>query len=85
MTINGRWRLHQPREYRSRKFGAMPELYDLGVDPDERSHVDDPERIADMQARIAAFRERHALGEEAISQITAEQKELMNALGYTGD
>ena len=83
VTVDGRWRLHVPREHRVERFGARPELYDLSSDPLELEPLEDPERAAGMIRMVAAWRARHAGG--PAPEIDAEQRALLESLGYAGE
>ncbi|MEL6905464.1 MAG: sulfatase [Planctomycetota bacterium] len=84
VTVDERWRLHVPSEYRAGKFGDVPLLYDLDADPDERSPVDDPERAATLAALLEDWKEEHkrvnAYPEGSIAYYKA-----LRALGYGGE
>ena len=84
VTVDGRWRLHLPKEFRRTRFGVEPELYDLEADPDERHPVDDPERIEEMTRMIREWEQAHApvsLG-GALDQQTVDT---LRSLGYGGE
>lgn len=82
VTLDGRWRLHVPREYRVEKYGARPELYDLEADPLELDPLDDPARIEDLAGRVERWR---AAAERAAAAVDPAQQELMESMGYTGE
>ncbi len=84
VTVEERWRLHQPRPNRVRKWGIEPELYDLSVDPHERRPVDDPAKIEAYAAMIEAWSEQHS-PVQSMQEITREQLERLDALGYGGE
>ncbi len=84
LTVDGRWRLHEPRAYRVEQFGAAPELYDLERDPGETAPLDDPARIESMRKIVAGWRERHASTAPVAGSLDAEERALLDALGYTG-
>lgn len=84
VTVDQRWRLHLPKEFRRVRFGIQPELYDLEADPDERHSVDDPVRIEEMTKLIRAWEQAHApvsLG-GALDQSTIDT---LRSLGYGGE
>jgi len=84
VTVDGRWRLHLPKEFRRTRFGVEPELYDLEADPDERRPVDDPARIEAMTRMIREWEQAHApvsLG-GALDQETVDT---LRSLGYGGE
>ena len=83
-SVDQRWRLHLPKEFRRVRFGIQPELYDLEADPDERHPVDDPVRIEEMTKLIRAWEQAHApvsLG-GALDQSTIDT---LRSLGYGGE
>ena len=84
MTVDERWRLHLPKEFRRKRFGAKPELYDLEADPDERRPIDDPARVEEMTRLIREWEQAHApvsLG-GALDQATINT---LRSLGYGGE
>ncbi len=84
VTVDRRWRLHLPKEFRRKRFGAKPELYDLQADPGERHPVDDPARIEEMTEMIRVWEQAHApvsLG-GALDQSTIDT---LRSLGYGGE
>ena len=83
VTVDGRWRLHEPRDYRLER-GVEPELFDLVADPGERAPVDDPARLATLRKLVALWRERHSGEQGAAAGISEEQRALLDSLGYTG-
>jgi arylsulfatase A-like enzyme len=83
VTVGGRWRLHQPREFRVQRFGATPALFDLLADPLEVSPVDDPQRVADLQTRIARWRADYE--RVSVDATDPAQAAILEALGYTGE
>ena len=85
VTVDGRWRLHYPREYRMEKYGALPQLYDLSADPGERRPLEDPERTAALIAKVKAWRTRHAPPPSSGVDLQPEDRERLRALGYLGE
>ncbi|MEM1449615.1 MAG: sulfatase [Planctomycetota bacterium] len=85
ITLDGRWRLHEPRDYRLGKDLVEVRLYDLQNDPLELSPIDDPERIADLQARLAAWHEEYAPDGITRETMTDERMRLLFSLGYGGE
>ncbi|MEM7305197.1 MAG: sulfatase [Planctomycetota bacterium] len=83
VTVDGRWRLHVPREHRVDRYGARPELYDLSFDPKELSPLDDTIRTKQLVRLVAAWRARNTGVPEG--EIDQEQLELLESLGYTGE
>ena len=84
VTVDERWRLHLPKEFRRKRFGAKPELYDLEADPDERRPIDDPARVEAMTRLIREWEQAHApvsLG-GALDQATINT---LRSLGYGGE
>ena len=84
VTVDERWRLHLPKEFRRKKFGVQPELYDLEADPDERRPIDDPARIEALTALIREWEQAHApvsLG-GTLDQSTIDT---LRSLGYGGE
>ena len=84
VTVDGRWRLHLPAEYRLEKGWAVPELFDLEADPLELSPVDDPERVAAMSARLRDVSRLLAPSTALSPEEQAARRELLDAMGYTG-
>ena len=86
LTIDGRWRLHLPAEYRMQNGNVRPELFDLEADPKERNPIADEALIEAMSARIVLFRESLETGPVADGgRSLAEEearRELLDALGY---
>ena len=84
VTVDERWRLHLPKEFRRKRFGVEPELYDLEADPDERSPVQDPARVEGMTGLIRDWEQAHApvsLG-GTLDQSTIGP---LRSLGYGGE
>lgn len=81
LTVDGRFRLHQPRQYRIDEHGAAPELFDLAADPAELRPLDDPGRIAGMQEYIALWRTRHS-SDRPLPAIGDAEREALRAIGY---
>ncbi len=81
LRVDGRYKLHVPREHVAAATGAEPQLFDLERDPRELEPIDDPERIAAMLERLAVF---HELGVRTDSNSnSAISKRLLEELGYT--
>lgn len=86
VLVDGRWRLHQPADYRVERFGVAPTLFDISNDPDERKPVDDPSRVAELSANLLAWRdarEAERNGLEMSAEDQAKQDELLEVLGYS--
>ena len=84
VTVDERWRLHLPKEFRRKKFGVEPELYDLATDPDERRPIEDPARAQGMAELIREWEQAHApvsLG-GTLDQSTIDT---LRSLGYGGE
>jgi arylsulfatase A-like enzyme len=84
VTVDERWRLHLPKEFRRKKFGVEPELYDLAADPDERRPIEDPARAQGMAELIREWEQAHApvsLG-GTLDQSTIDT---LRSLGYGGE
>jgi arylsulfatase A-like enzyme len=83
VTVDGRWRLHQPRKYKLEQ-GARPELFDLEADPLELAPLDDPDREAELRGLIESW----LAGNRAIDWGDAgpvdydKVREEMSAIGY---
>ncbi len=78
----GRLRLHEPREFRVERHGAVHELYDLADDPEERRPLADDETRRRMGSLLAAWHAEHqAPAREGTDE---EQRRLLHQLGYTG-
>jgi arylsulfatase A-like enzyme len=60
------------------------ELYDLARDPEERTNLaaTEPERLADMQARLDAWLATHALPPRPAATVSPADRERLRALGY---
>lgn len=84
VTVDERWRLHVPSEHRARRFGDVPELYDLRSDPDERTPVGDPDRIAAMTGLIDDWREENRRVND-IREGSVRYYRALRALGYGGE
>ncbi|MEM9379255.1 MAG: sulfatase [Planctomycetota bacterium] len=85
ITLDGRWRLYEPREYRINKELVEVRLYDLENDPLELSPIDDPALTADLRARLAAWHEEHAPEGISHDTMTPERMRLLFSLGYGGE
>jgi arylsulfatase A-like enzyme len=88
LTVGGRWRLQLPADHRAAEFGLEPELFDLKADPGEVAPVTgDPEadaRRASLAERLRAFRELYAPAGALSEEEAALRRELLDAMGYTG-
>ncbi len=84
VTIDERWRAHFPRKYRLRKMDIPVELYDLEADPHERNCIDDPERIAEMEAILEEWRAAHSPNDPD-QKLDREVWATLQALGYGGE
>ena len=84
LTVDGRWRLHLPANHRVERFGLGPELFDLEADPGEVAPVDDAARRDALAARLASFRELFAPAAALSEEEAALRRELLDAMGYTG-
>ncbi len=83
VKADGRFRLHQPRDYRLKK-GIAPELYDLGADPAELERLQDAERERELGARIEAWLAAHEDIDWDAEPLSLEDVERdLGALGYT--
>ncbi|MDF1798532.1 MAG: sulfatase [Planctomycetota bacterium] len=84
LTRDGRWRLHVPADYRVERFGDAPRLFDLREDPAEVRPLDDPAREAELAADLAALIELLGTTGELTDEEAALRRELLDAMGYTG-
>jgi len=83
VTVENRYRLHLPREYKLEQ-GMKPELFDLVNDPLELHPLDDPEREAELTQLIAGWIESNqAIEWGEVEALDADQvrKEFAN-IGY---
>ena len=81
LLAEGRYKLHEPRDYRVERFGAVPEFYDLGLDPHERiDRFADADRT-ELRARLEVWR---AAGTRQGGR-TGVEPALLEALGYLPD
>ncbi len=87
ITVDGRWRLHVPRQHRLDARGVQMELYDLESDPFELEPIDDPGRIDQLYARLVDWERANApegLRQEDIAVDPALFLKL-HQLGYGGE
>lgn len=82
LLVEGRYKLHEPRAYRSERFGAQPEFYDLAVDPLE---LEDRFSEADRGPLRARLEARRAAGARAPGAGRRVEPGLLEALGYLPD
>ncbi len=75
---DGRWKLIEGKEE-----GTL-ELFDLQSDPQEMRNVaaDHPERVAELRARVAAFRAEHERVATPEAPLSPEDRARLEALGY---
>ncbi|MEM6672882.1 MAG: sulfatase [Planctomycetota bacterium] len=85
ITVDGRWRLHEPRPHRMKHRAVDVRLYDLDNDPLELSPIDDPDRIAELQARLQEWHDEHAPDGTGDLEISEERWRLLFSLGYGGE
>ena len=86
VTVDGRWRLHLPKEFRRTRFGVEPELYDLERDPGELRNlaVDEPDVAKRLHRELFAW-EKSApkdLDTGAQQKLDDETLRKLRALGY---
>lgn len=84
LTRDGRWRLHVPADYRVEHFGDVPQLFDLQEDPGELRPLADPARETELAADLAALIELLGATGELTDEEAALRRELLDAMGYTG-
>jgi arylsulfatase len=87
VTVEDRWRLHVPRDYRVRDQGARPELYDLAADPLELQPLPDEQRIATLEQQVASWKEVHTALEEGrgLPLSFEKHRKQLAAMGYVWD
>lgn len=63
-----------------------PELYDLRADPGETTNLAEaqPDRVADLEAQLAALEAGLHPREAAVAKLTEAEKRALTSLGYTG-
>ena len=86
VTVENRYRLHLPREYKLEQ-GMKAELFDLSNDPLELHPLDDPEREAELKQLIATWIETNrAIEWGEVKPIDAEQiRKEFAGIGYAAD
>ena len=84
VTVDGRWRLHQPAAYRVERFGAESELYDLLADPLETAPIEDPERARRLEQLIESWRSAYGRGEGTSTGASEHHRRLLERMGYAG-
>lgn len=85
ITVDGRWRLHEPRDHRMAHSLVDVRLYDLEADPLELSPVDDPERVADLQAQLAEWEASNSPDGMRNASLSDQQLLKLHQLGYGGE
>ena len=82
LTVDGRYRLHLPREHRLER-GAQPELYDLASDPGETTPIEAPDRLPAMRGALERWMELFEDEGTAVPMSEA-QRSILEDMGYTG-
>jgi arylsulfatase len=81
LLVEGRYKLHEPRDYRIERFGARPEWYDLALDPLERLDRFAEAERGDLRSRLGGLRASAARQ----GPRNAVEPALLEALGYLPD
>ena len=85
ITVDGRWRLHKPRQHRMDHDLVGLRLYDLEADPFELSPVDDATLKAELEAKLEEWEATYSPGGVGRDGLSDQQILMLHQLGYGGE